>query len=76
MKKIKDRATADEFLKEASVMATLSHSNLVKLIGVIRHMPSAMNAMASPCAALNSPAVVSSISLVGKSETVKLSFSY
>lgn len=35
VKKIKDRATVDEFMKEAVVMATLQHPNLVKLIGVV-----------------------------------------
>lgn len=37
VKKIKDRTTVDEFLKEAFVMSTLSHPNLVKLIGVVKH---------------------------------------
>ncbi|CAF0995435.1 unnamed protein product, partial [Brachionus calyciflorus] len=37
IKKIKDRTTVDEFLKEAFVMSTLSHPNLVKLIGVVKH---------------------------------------
>lgn len=37
VKKIKDHATVDEFLKEAFVMSTLSHPNLVKLIGVVKH---------------------------------------
>lgn len=38
VKKIIDKTTVDEFLKEAFVMSTLSHPNLVKLIGVIRHV--------------------------------------
>lgn len=37
IKKIKDRNTVDEFIKEAFVMSTLSHPNLVNLIGVVRH---------------------------------------
>jgi len=37
VKKIKDRTTVDEFIKEAFVMSTLSHPNLVKLIGVVKH---------------------------------------
>ena len=37
IKKIKDRNTVDEFIKEAFVMSTLSHPNLVRLIGVVRH---------------------------------------
>lgn len=37
IKKIKDKKTANEFLKEAFCMALLSHPNLVKLIGVVRH---------------------------------------
>ena len=37
IKKIKDRTTVDEFIKEAFVMSTLSHPNLVQLIGVVRH---------------------------------------
>lgn len=38
IKKIKDKKTAHEFLKEAFCMASLSHPNLVKLIGVVRHL--------------------------------------
>lgn len=38
IKKIKDKTTVNEFLKEAFVMASLSHPNLVKLIGVVRHL--------------------------------------
>lgn len=38
IKKIKDKKTANEFLKEAFCMASLSHPNLVKLIGVVRHL--------------------------------------
>lgn len=37
VKKIIDKTTVDEFLKEAFVMSSLSHPNLVKLIGVVRH---------------------------------------
>lgn len=38
IKIIKDKTTANEFLKEAFCMASLSHPNLVKLIGVVRHL--------------------------------------
>jgi len=38
IKKIKDKTTVNEFLKEAYCMASLSHPNLVKLIGVVRHL--------------------------------------
>ena len=38
VKKIIDKTTVDEFLKEAFVMSTLSHPNLVKLIGVVKHV--------------------------------------
>lgn len=37
VKKIIDKTTVDEFLKEAFVMSSLSHPNLVKLIGVVKH---------------------------------------
>lgn len=35
IKAIKDQTTIKEFFKEAAVMATLKHANLVKLIGIV-----------------------------------------
>lgn len=43
VKKIIDKTTVDEFLKEAFVMSTLSHPNLVKLIGVVKHVSSGID---------------------------------
>ncbi len=47
VKKIKDRTAVDEFMKEALVMSTLSHPNLVKLIGVIKHQSNNSNSSSS-----------------------------